>query len=92
MNDTDNQTIGQIRDHIKQIQKLFSEGNFTIPFFVHAQEVPGTDLMKNKKDLIDYNIIELKNGSSLILKTNDSEAIDAISLFMKFQSTEHGRY
>ena len=70
---SDNQTISQIKDHIKEIQKLFSEGNFTIPFFVHAQIVPGTDVMTKKKDLINYNIIELKNGSSLILSTSDKE-------------------
>ncbi len=85
----DTQTIGQIKNHINDIQKLFSEGNFTIPFFVHAQEVPGTDVMKNKKDLIDYSIVELKNGSSLILTTNDKDVVDAISQFMKFQTAEH---
>jgi len=89
LNNNDTQTIGEIKNHISNIQKLFSEGNFTIPFFVHAQKVPGTDIMKNKKDLIDYSIAELKNGSSLILTTNDKKVVDAISQFMKFQATEH---
>jgi hypothetical protein len=89
LDNNDTQTIGQIKNHINDIQKLFSEGNFTIPFFVHAEKVLGTDVMKNKKDLIDYSIAELKNGSSLILTTNDKEVVDAISQFMKFQATEH---
>lgn len=89
LDNNDTQTIGQIKNHINDIQKLFSEGNFTIPFFVHAQVVPGTDVMKNKKDLIDYSIVELKNGSSLILTTYDKEVVDAISQFMKFQTAEH---
>lgn len=92
LDDNDNQTISQIKNHIKEIQKLFSKGNFTIPFFVHAQKVPGTEVMAKKKYLIDYNIAELKNGSSLILTTNDTEAIDAISQFIKFQSSEHKGY
>jgi len=89
LDNNDNQTITQIKDHIKSIQKLFSEGNFTIPFFVHAQIVPGTDVMTKKKDLIDYSIVDMKNGSSLILTTNDKEVVDAINQFMKFQATEH---
>lgn len=89
LDNNDTQTIGQIKNHIKDIQKLFSKGNFTIPLFVHAQKVPGTDVMKNKKDLINYSVVEMQNGSSLILTTNDKEVSDAISQFMKFQATEH---
>ena len=89
LDNKDNQTITQIKDHIKDIQKLFSEGNFTIPFFVHAQIVPGTDVLKKKKELINYSILDMKNGSSLILSTNNKEVVDAINQFMKFQATEH---
>lgn len=89
LNSNDTQTINQIRTHIMNIQKDFSEGNFTKPFFIHAQEVPGTDVMTKKKDLIKYNILELRNGSNLVLTTNDEELMDAISQFMKYQATAH---
>ena len=89
LNSNDTQTINQIRTHIMDIQKDFSEGNFTKPFFIHAQEVPGTDMMIKKKDLIKYNILELRNGSSLVLTTNDKELINAISQFMKYQAAAH---
>jgi hypothetical protein len=36
LNSTDRQTINQIKNHILDIQKEFSEGNFTEPFFIHA--------------------------------------------------------
>jgi TusA-related sulfurtransferase len=51
--------------------------------------VPGTDVMTKKKDLIKYNILELRNGSSLVLITNDKELVDAISQFIKYQATAH---
>ncbi|HEU5120554.1 MAG TPA: hypothetical protein VFT71_06175 [Candidatus Nitrosocosmicus sp.] len=50
------------------IKELFSEGNFTIPFLVHAEVVPGTDIMEDKKDPIDYSILASKNISSLIMR------------------------
>ena len=89
LNSSDKQTIDQIRNHISDIQKEFSQGNFTKPFFIHAQEVPGTEVMSGKKDLIKYHISEIKNGSSLNLSTNDKGIIDAIGLFMEFQTSGH---
>jgi hypothetical protein len=89
LNGSDRQTINQIKNHILDIQKEFSEGNFTKPFYIHAQEVPGTKVMSEKKDLIKYSILEMNNGSSLQLNTNDKELIDAITQFMEFQAREH---
>ena len=89
LNASDIQTINQIKNHILDIQIEFSEGNFTKPFFIHAQDVPGTKVMSEKKDLIKYSISEMNNGSSLLLTTNDKELIDAIDQFMEFQAREH---
>ena len=89
LDSNDNQTISQIKEHVKNIQKEFSEGNFNRSSFIHATAVPGTDVMTDKKDLINYGIVEMNNGSSLILKTNNTEVIDAISKFMEFQAVEH---
>lgn len=65
INGNDNQTINQINNHVLDIQKEFSQGNFTKPFFIHEQQVPGSKIMSEKKDLIQYNISQMNNGSSL---------------------------
>ncbi|MDQ4074405.1 MAG: hypothetical protein M3162_08910, partial [Thermoproteota archaeon] len=85
----DNQTVDQIKNHVKEIQEEFREGNFTKPFFIHAQVVPGTDIMNLKRDLIEYRIEDIENGSSLILVANDVDLINAINQFFRFQSGEH---
>ena len=87
MNDT--QTINEIRSHIKEIQYEFSQGNFTKPFYIHDQVVPGTDIMTAKKDLIQYSLQNIDGGSILILNTNNTELLDAIQKFMNFQSSQH---
>lgn len=89
LNSSDIETIKQIKNHISLIQKEFSAGNFTKPFYIHAQDVPGTKLMTEKKNFIKYSINEIDNGSTLILETTDKELIDAIHQFMAFQRTEH---
>jgi hypothetical protein len=87
MNDTD--TINEIRSHVRDIQYEFSQGNFTKPFYIHAEVVPGTDVMSAKKNLIQYSIKDIDGGSVLILSTNDTELLDAIQQFMNFQSSQH---
>jgi hypothetical protein len=89
LNASDRQTIDQIKNHTLEIQKEFSGGNFIKPFFIHAQEVPGSKIMSEKKDLIKYKLLEMKNGSTLIVTTNDKELINAIRQFMEFQTREH---
>ena len=88
-NMSDVQTINEIKDHIKSIQYEFSQGNFTNPFYIHAQDVPGTDIMTIKRNLIQYTIQDIDGGSSLILTTNDTELLNAIQQFMDFQSNQH---
>lgn len=59
----DNNTINQIKNHTRDIQKDFTEGNFTKLFFIHAESVPGADAMTQNKDQIQYKIQDLKNGT-----------------------------
>ncbi|WP_458720662.1 hypothetical protein [Candidatus Nitrosocosmicus sp. R] len=89
LDEKDNKTINQIKSHTIDIQNDFTEGNFTKPFFIHAQSVPGTDAMAQNKDQIQYKIQDLKNGSILLLITNNSSLVSSINQFMTYQSTEH---
>lgn len=88
-NTSDTQTINEIKSHVRDIQYEFSQGNFTKPFYIHAQAVPGTDIMAKKKSLISYSIKDIDGGSILILTTNDTELLGAIQQFMNFQSSQH---
>lgn len=88
-NMSDINTINEIRLHVKDIQYEFSQGNFTKPFYIHAQDVPGTDVMITKKNLIQYSVKDIDEGSVLILTTNDTELLNAIQQFMNFQSSQH---
>jgi len=88
-NMSDTATIREIRSHVRDIQREFSEGNFTRPFYIHAEQVPGTDVMAAKKDLIRYSIRDIDGGSVLTLTTNDTGLVAAIQQFMEFQSAQH---
>lgn len=88
-NASDSNTLNLIKEHMIDIQKDFSIGNFTKPFFIHAEQVPGTNTMNEKKDLIEYDIRQISNGSILSMITNDKEVINAIRDFIEYQGSEH---
>jgi len=89
INASDSNTLNQIREHIIDIQNDFSKGNFTKPFFIHAEQVPGTKTMNEKKDLIQYDIRQANNGSILSMITKDKEVTNAIRDFMEYQGSKH---
>src|ERR1700724_3310568 len=52
-----------IRGHMKHIARLFSEGDFSIPMFVHDEVPPGVTVMKEKRAEIAYTFEELPTGA-----------------------------
>lgn len=49
LNDTkDSENMQAIRSHLAHIVTMFSEGDFSIPMFVHDQVPPGVPVMKDK--------------------------------------------
>ena len=64
--------------HKIKLEKVLSISNPTFqiviskPFFIHAEHLPGTKTMDEKKDLFEYAIRHLNNDSelSMIIKDN----------------------
>jgi hypothetical protein len=78
-----------IRAHMEDIRAAFARGDFRIPGFVHAMEVPGTATMAARKDAIRYEVRALPRGAELRLTTSDPAALRAIHEFLAFQRSDH---
>ena len=81
--------IETIRAHMRDIADRFSRGDFTIPGFVHAREVPGTPVMGERKAQITYEVRELPRGAEVRIRATDPAAIGAIHEFLAFQRSDH---
>lgn len=79
----------QIRGHLAHIAKLFGQGNFDIPMFVHDQKPPGADVMERMKSNIVYRYEELETGARVRITTTDPQALKAVHDFLRFQIKEH---
>jgi hypothetical protein len=79
----------RILEHMGQIAAAFGAGDFAVPGFVHAREVPGTVMMGARRAKIRYAVESLPRGAAVRLTTTDSSAIAAIHQFLAFQRRDH---
>ncbi len=89
-NDANNtEQINTIQMHLKHIAEMFSEGNFSIPHFVHDQTPPGVPTLKELKSAIHYSAEPLANGGLVKIETSSPEGIAAVHDFLRFQIKDH---
>ena len=84
-------SAGQARivAHMAGIAAAFAAGDFRLPGFVHAREVPGTGVMAAERAKISYAVETLPRGAALRLRSRDSSAVEAIHEFLAFQRMDH---
>ena len=85
----DPRDVATIRTHLKEVMAAFQKGDFSVPGFVHAQEVPGTKEMAARRAVIHYVYSELPQGGEIRLTTADAAALRAIHEFVAFQRMDH---
>jgi len=85
----DTQNVQAIRSHLSHIVMMFSNGDFSIPMFVHSRTPPGVTEMKEKRSAIVYSFEELPDGGKVRIKTLDHDALNAIHDFLNFQIEDH---
>jgi hypothetical protein len=85
----DSQNIQAIRSHLKHVVTMFSQGDFSIPTFVHGQTPPAVSVMKEMRGQISYSFEELTAGGQVRIMTSDHDALKAIHEFLRFQITDH---
>jgi hypothetical protein len=64
----DSENTQAIRSHLMHIVTMFSNGEFSIPMFVHDQVPPGIPVMKEKRSEIVYRFEELPTGGKCVLR------------------------
>jgi hypothetical protein len=90
VNDTrDVQNVQMIQTHLTHIVTMFSNGDFSIPMFVHSQVPPGVTEMKEKRAEISYSFEALPDGGKVRISTRNHDALNAIHDFLSFQIEDH---
>jgi len=85
--DTDD--LKAIRMHQKHVVSMFSNGNFSVPMFIHSQTPPGVAEMKDRRADITYTFEDLPTGGRVRIETANHDAMNAIHDFLIFQIQDH---
>jgi len=85
----DTGTRDQIRQHLSHVAKIFSDGNFEIPMFIHDKTPPGVPAMTALRDEIHYDFEPTDSGGRVRIHTSNARAVEAIHEFLRFQIAEH---
>ena len=83
-------SIAQIREHLRHIAQVFSEGNFTTPALVHGRKVPGVEEMKAAGKTVSYSFEEIDRGAHVRIAAITPAAVAAVHKFLRFQIKDHG--
>ncbi len=86
---TDTITLDEIRDHLSHVAKMFTEGDFDLPMFIHDTVPPGASVMKSKRTAITYAFESTPTGARVRIKTSDPDALNAVHQFLTFQIQDH---
>ena len=81
--------VARVRQHLRDMRRAFSAGDFSMPMFIHLKTVPGIAVMAARRAHIAYTESDLPNGAALRIRTDDPAAFDAIHQFLAFQRREH---
>ncbi len=86
---SDSESVQEIRAHLTHIATMFSDGNFATPMFVHSQVPPGVLVMQKERADITYTFEDLPAGGSVVIRSNNTEAVKAVHEFLRFQIEDH---
>jgi hypothetical protein len=78
-----------IRSHLPHIAMMFGSGDFDMPHFIHATDVPGSADMARLRERIRYTYVEMPQGGRVDVVTTDPEALRAVHAFLRFQISDH---
>jgi hypothetical protein len=86
---SDATTRDEIRMHLSHIAKMFTDGDFQVPMFIHDTVPPGVTVMKSKRSAITYAFEPTRNGGQVRIASADPDAVRAIHEFLTFQIDDH---
>jgi hypothetical protein len=73
----------------KKAHRQFTEGNFSLPMFIHNTVPPGVETMKRLKNEITYSAENTKKGAQVRINIKNPNPVKAIHDFLRFQITDH---
>ena len=87
----DAEQIKLIRQHLREMQARFEQGDFSGPSYIHGDEMPGLAALKAAKPgAISYLYRDVDAGAEIAYQAKDATLIDALHAWFDAQISDHG--
>jgi hypothetical protein len=86
---SDTTTVTKVRAHLQEIAAAFTAGDFSKPTFIHAQDPPGADVLKQLGPKVVYRYTEVPQGARISISTRIAKGVQAVHDFFKMQIADH---
>ncbi len=86
---SDSHNRDMVRMHLSHIERALAAGDFSDPMSVHDDIPDGVPLLQSLKKDIHYEFEQTPQGGRVLIRSTNSQAIDAIHAFLRFQIREH---
>jgi hypothetical protein len=78
-----------IETHLAHIARMFKEGDFSTPMFVHGEAPQGVPTLERLKADVSYTFEKIDFGGRVRIASANAEAIEAIHQFLRYQIQDH---
>jgi hypothetical protein len=85
----DRTTRDQVRSHLQEIARAFSQGDFQKPLMTHGEMPPGVATMQRLMTAISYTFEATERGGVVRMTASSEDARQAIHDFLRYQIKEH---
>lgn len=82
-------SIASVRSHLAEIAKLFPNGDFAKPQYIHGKVPDGVPVMLETLKDIQWTYEEVERGARVRIRTRNARAREAIHAFLRFQIDDH---
>ena len=91
-NPGDAQQVRLVREHLREIETEFRQGDFSGPAHIHGKDMPGlAQLEATRPGAISIGYRKVRGGAELAYRTADPQLVGALHAWFDAQLSDHGK-
>lgn len=89
---SDQNNIKLIREHLKKEAELFAQGIFSDPSYLHGEDMPGLQKIKQagEEGHLEVTYQDIPSGGQISYRSTDLTVVIALHLWFQAQVIDHG--
>jgi hypothetical protein len=88
----DAEQVALVQQHLTEEAGRFRNGDYGDPAAIHCNDMPGLAVLEDRAASIAIDLTHLADGARLTFTADDPALVDALHLWGKTQTADHGQH